>query len=105
MRKDPPNRRLRQLRRIRGERHLTQLQLARGIGRSRALVSLWERGYMPRDDGDVRAVAAALGVSREVLVAPVIELRAGSGFVVITSDRSPNSRAPSEHGGQRRDHA
>jgi transcriptional regulator with XRE-family HTH domain len=74
---------LRQLVRLRRERGMTQIQLARRIGRSRALISLLERGYVPRSETDVAAIAAVLEVPREWLFADMIDLSAGQGVVVL----------------------
>jgi transcriptional regulator with XRE-family HTH domain len=85
---------LRQLARIRRERRLSQAQLAARIRRSRAFVSLLERGYEPRTKS---AAAIVLRIANALAVPPAwleadslkIEIRDG---VLIDLSATTNTR-------------
>lgn len=71
--KDPPRRRLEgpihdRIIKLRKKLGLTQEQLAQKIGVHTTAVSHWEKRFARPDQGRLAAVAAALGVTVDVLI-------------------------------------
>lgn len=76
--------RLRQLKRIRRERGMSQAQLGRKINRSRQMVGLYERGYAA-SKATAAGIAKALGVPIKILTAPQLILAARTDYVCISA--------------------